>query len=169
MIKELKYVFYFFVIFFFFFFTLKYYFSDDNKKNSYRSIQLLDSKIDKYTSDLIILKNEDGKEFTVKQIVKTAMFGGKGSSGEPSGADWEDIITHHYNLLIGQPGYDSNATKAVEEKWDDFDIIGEKIAQNFIKEIGKSGMTQYGAGKSKSNLSYVQVWQRGGTLTIEKS
>ena len=58
MIKELKYVFYFFVIFLFFFFTLKYYFSDDNKKNSYRSIQLLDRKIDKYTSDLIILKND---------------------------------------------------------------------------------------------------------------
>ena len=58
MIKELKYVFYFFVIFFFFFFTLKYYFSDDNKKNSYRSIQFLDKKIDKYTSDLIILKND---------------------------------------------------------------------------------------------------------------
>ena len=58
MIKELKYVFYFFVIFLFFFFTLKYYFSDDNKKNSYRSIQFLDKKIDKYTSDLIILKND---------------------------------------------------------------------------------------------------------------
>ena len=56
MIKELKYVFYFFVIFFFFFFTLKYYFSDDNKKNSYRSIQLLDRKIDKYTSDLMAFR-----------------------------------------------------------------------------------------------------------------
>ena len=94
---------------------------------------------------------------TIKQLVKSAMFGGRGSSGEPTGADWEDIITHHYNLLIGQPGYDSNATKAVEEKWDDFDIIGEKIAQNFIKEVGKSGMIQYGAGKSKSNLS--DFWQ----------
>ena len=47
-----------------------------------------------------ILQNKDGKQFTVKQIMKTAMFGGKGSSGEPSGADWEDIITHHYNVLI---------------------------------------------------------------------
>ena len=100
-----------------------------------------------------VFKNEKGDEFTIKQLVKSDMFGGRGGSGEPSGADWEDIITHHYNLLIGSPGHDSNATKAVQEKWDDFDIIGEKIAQNFIKEIGKSGMTQYGAGKSKSNLS----------------
>ena len=104
-----------------------------------------------------VFKNEKGDEFTIKQLVKSAMFGGRGGSGEPTGADWEDIITHHYNLLIGNPGHDPNATKAAEDKWDDFDIIGEKIAQNFIKEIGKSGMTQYGAGKSKSNLS--NFWQ----------
>ena len=114
-----------------------------------------------------ILKNEDGKEFTVKQIVKTAMFGGKGSSGEPSGADWEDIITHHYNVLIGKPGFDPSATKAVEEKWDDFDQIGQTIAKNFDDLLGGTGMVQYGAGKAKSNLS--DFWQnpakgvRGGT------
>ena len=114
-----------------------------------------------------ILKNEDGKEFTVKQIVKTAMFGGKGSSGEPSGADWEDIITHHYNVLIGKPGFDPSATKAVEEKWDDFDEIGKTIAKNFSDKIGGGGMVQYGAGKSASNLS--DFWRnpakgvKGGT------
>ena len=114
-----------------------------------------------------ILKNEDGKEFTVKQIVKTAMFGGKGSSGEPSGADWEDIITHHYNVLIGKPGFDPSATKAVEEKWDDFDEIGQTIAKNFDKVLGGTGMVQYGAGKSSSNLS--DFWRnpakgvKGGT------
>ncbi len=114
-----------------------------------------------------ILKNEDGKEFTVKQIVKTAMFGGKGSSGEPSGADWEDIITHHYNVLIGKPGFDASATKKVEEKWDDFDEIGQTIAKNFDKVLGGTGMVQYGAGKSTSNLS--DFWQnpakgvKGGT------
>ena len=105
-----------------------------------------------------VFKNEKGDEFTIKQLVKTAMFGGRGGSGEPTGADWEDIITHHYNILIGQPGHDSSATKAVEEKWDDFDIIGGKIAENFKKSIGESGgMIQYGAGKSKSNLS--DFWQ----------
>ena len=114
-----------------------------------------------------ILKNQDGKEFTVKQIVKTAMFGGKGSSGEPSGADWEDIITHHYNVLIGKPGFDPSATKAVEEKWDDFDEIGQIIAKNFDKVLGGTGMVQYGAGKSSSNLS--DFWRnpakgvKGGT------
>ena len=114
-----------------------------------------------------ILQNKDGKQFTVKQIVKTAMFGGKGASGEPSGADWEDIITHHYNVLVGQPGFDPKATEAVEKKWDDFDEIGIKIATNFKKNIAGTGMIQYGAGKSKSNLS--SFWQnpakgvKGGT------
>ena len=114
-----------------------------------------------------ILKNKNGEEFTVKQIVKTAMFGGKGSSGEPSGADWEDIITHHYNIIIGKPGFDPSATKKVEEKWDDFDDIGQKIAKNFDELLGGTGMVQYGAGKAKSNLS--DFWQnpakgvKGGT------
>ena len=114
-----------------------------------------------------ILQNKDGKQFTVKQIVKTAMFGGKGASGEPSGADWEDIITHHYNVLVGKPGFDPKATEAVEKKWDDFDEIGIKIATNFKKNLSGTGMVQYGAGKSKSNLS--DFWQnpaegvRGGT------
>ena len=114
-----------------------------------------------------IFKNKDGEEFTFKQLVKTAMFGGKGSSGEPDGADWEDIITHHYNVLIGKPGFDPSASQAVEEKWDDFDEIGETIAKNFSEVIGGGGMVQYGAGKSASNLS--NFWRtpakgiKGGT------
>ena len=40
------------------------------------------------------------------------------------------------------------ATKKVLEKWGDYDEIGKTIAENFIPEIGKSGMTQYGRGKS---------------------
>ena len=53
-----------------------------------------------------ILQNKDGKQFTVSQLVKNKMFGGQGASGEPKGADWEDIITHHYNDIIGKPRHD---------------------------------------------------------------
>ena len=114
-----------------------------------------------------VFKNEEGDEFSIAQIVKTKLFGGQGASGEPSGADWEDIITHHYNVLIGKPGFDPSATKAVEEKWDDFDDIGQTIAKNFSEVIGGGGMVQYGAGKSTSNLS--NFWRtpakgvKGGT------
>jgi len=75
-------------------------------------------------------------------------FGGTGGSGKPTGADWEDIITHHYNILIEKPNHDPEATKKVLDKWGDYDEIGKTIAENFIPEIGKSGMTQYGRGKS---------------------
>ena len=58
MIKELKYVVYSFVIFFFIFFTAKYYFSDENKKNSYRSFQSIDKKIDAFAANLSILESD---------------------------------------------------------------------------------------------------------------
>ena len=58
MLKELKYLLYLFVITLFFFLSLKYYFSDDNKKNSYRSLKLIDKKILNYSKNLILLKND---------------------------------------------------------------------------------------------------------------
>ena len=58
MIKELKYVIYSFVIFFFIFFTTKYYFSDENKKNSYRSIQLIDKNNDAFVSNLSVVESD---------------------------------------------------------------------------------------------------------------
>ena len=58
MIKELKYVIYSFVIFFFIFFVTKYYFSDENKKNSYRSIQLIDKNNDAFASNLFVVESD---------------------------------------------------------------------------------------------------------------
>ena len=57
MFKELKYVFYLLVIFLFIFLTGKFYFSDENEKNFYRSIDLLNKKINIYSSNLPLLKN----------------------------------------------------------------------------------------------------------------
>jgi len=58
MLKELKYLFYLFVIFLFLFLSLKYYFSDNNKKNSYRSLKLVDEKIYNFSQNLTLLKND---------------------------------------------------------------------------------------------------------------
>tara|TARA_B100000029_G_scaffold493263_1_gene555562 strand:+ start:943 stop:1203 length:261 start_codon:yes stop_codon:yes gene_type:complete len=58
MFKELKYVFYLLVIFLFIFLIGKFYFSDQNKKNYYRSISSLDKKINIYSSNLPLLKND---------------------------------------------------------------------------------------------------------------
>ena len=57
MIRELKYLFYLIVIFFFIFFILRFYFSDENKKKNFRSINILEEKIEKSEKDLILLKN----------------------------------------------------------------------------------------------------------------
>jgi len=57
MFKELKYFFFISVIFLFIFLTLKYYFSDLNKKNSYRSLNSINSKIIAYSQNLILLSN----------------------------------------------------------------------------------------------------------------
>ena len=58
MIKEFKYLFFLLVIFFFIFFTVRFYFSDENVKRSYRSILLLDQKINEAEDSLKLLKND---------------------------------------------------------------------------------------------------------------
>ena len=58
MLKELKYLFFLFVISIFLFLSLKYYFSENNKKNSYRTLKLVDEKISNYSKNLILLKSD---------------------------------------------------------------------------------------------------------------
>ena len=58
MIKELKYFIYIFTIVIFFFLTLKFYFSDTNKKNSYRSYNSIEEKIETYSNKLELLKSD---------------------------------------------------------------------------------------------------------------
>ena len=72
MLKELKYLSFLFVIILFFFFSLKYYFSDKNRKNSYRSLKLVDEKISNYSDNLILLKNDTNNivEYVEKTINK---------------------------------------------------------------------------------------------------
>ena len=58
MFKEIKYSIFLIVIFIFIFFTGKHYFSDTNKKNSFRSLNNIDQKINLYSQNLPILKFE---------------------------------------------------------------------------------------------------------------
>ena len=58
MFKEIKYLIFVFIIGIFLFITGKYYFSDSNKKNSYRSISLIDEKLNNYADKLPILEND---------------------------------------------------------------------------------------------------------------
>lgn len=79
---------------------------------------------------------------------------GKPKTKTPSGADYEDIIVHQYNVLIGKDGHDEKAKAKASTFGDEYNDIGKKIGQNLISNYGfKSPMIQFGAGASKSNLS----------------
>ena len=58
MIKELKIVFFILIIISFLIFTGGFYFSDENKKNTFRSINNINNKINAYSKNLIVLKND---------------------------------------------------------------------------------------------------------------
>ena len=58
MIKEIKYLLFTLVIILFIFFSGKYYFSETNKKNSYRSLNTINQKIDIFSEKLPILEDD---------------------------------------------------------------------------------------------------------------
>ena len=58
MIREIKYFFYIVTIFFFIFFVIRFYFSDEYKKKSYRSLNLIDEKINTFAGTLKILEGD---------------------------------------------------------------------------------------------------------------
>ena len=72
MFKEFKYLIFIFVIILFLFFTVRYYLSDTNKKNSYRSFNNIDEKINIYADKLPILDDDtkDIIEYVEQQTTK---------------------------------------------------------------------------------------------------
>ena len=58
MLKEIKYFIFISIICLFLFLTGRYYFSDTNKKNSYRSLQNIDQKINTYSKNIPILEDD---------------------------------------------------------------------------------------------------------------
>ena len=135
-------------------------------------------KLPKVKSDdplLVSIKNAKTKEeipnknfdttpsFKLTDVLKTGDFGGLGGKG-PSGADWENIIVKHFNELVGSPDHDKNANEAAE-KFSEYADIGKTLAKNIQKRVGNSPITQFGAGKSKRNLSTFWVSYGGSDGT----
>ena len=56
--REFKYLIFISIILIFLIFTVKYYFSENNKKNSYRSLNNIDKKINSYAQKLPILTDD---------------------------------------------------------------------------------------------------------------
>ena len=85
----------------------------------------------------------------------------------PTGAQWESIITHQLNKLIGTEDSDSEAVET-SNKFKNYHEIGKKIAENFKSQFGNNLMTQYGASGGKKNLSSKWItW--GGTNGTPKT
>ena len=58
MFKEIKYLIYIIIIFSFCFLVGRYYFSDANKKNSYRTLNNINDKLNIYVKNLPILEDD---------------------------------------------------------------------------------------------------------------
>jgi len=58
MLKEIKFLIVVIVIILFFFLTRRYYFSDTNKKNSYRSLNTINEKINTYAEKIPFLEDD---------------------------------------------------------------------------------------------------------------
>ncbi len=69
MFKEIRYLIFLLIISIFLFFAIKYYFSDDNKKNSHRSLNDIDKKINIYSKKLPIL--EDNTKDIIQYVEKS--------------------------------------------------------------------------------------------------
>jgi len=69
MLKEMRYLIFSLIIAFFLFFIGKYYFSNDNKKNSYRSLNNINKKIDIYSEKLPVL--EDNTKDIIQYVEKS--------------------------------------------------------------------------------------------------
>ena len=72
MFKEIKYLIFILVVVLFLFFTVRYYFSDTNKKNSYRSFNNINERINIYADKLPLLDDDtkDIIEYVVQQSTK---------------------------------------------------------------------------------------------------
>ena len=72
MLKEIKYLVFIFVIILFLFLTVRYYFSDTNKRNSYRSFNNINERINIYADKLPLLDDDtkDIIEYVEQQSTK---------------------------------------------------------------------------------------------------
>jgi len=65
----------------------------------------------------------------------------------PSGADWENIICHQYNKLLGNENFDPDARDEAKQFYPTYERAGKDSAKSFAKIIGKKGMVQFGGGR----------------------
>ena len=126
----------------------------------YSSIQMSKFKTDYENSEKPKLSILSPTGLKLSDLTKTPEYGGASAGKGPSGAEWEHVITYHYNKLNNKE--DKESLKVAEKFFNtDYDEQGKILAIEFKKSLGDTSlMTQFGGGKSKSNLS--SFWQQWG-------
>jgi len=88
---------------------------------------------------------------------------GSGVKG-PTGAQWESLITHQLNVLLGSPNSDTHAAEIANEFYPVYLEPAMAIAKAFNKTLGaKTTMTQFGA--SSGSLSTLWKKHKAGNAT----
>lgn len=83
--------------------------------------------------------------------------GSRNSSGEPSGAEWEDLIVHAYNELNGSASFDSPEWVVAEKYWPLYGDLASKLAKEFKRKLKSKTLMRTGGGAgAKPKLS--NVW-----------
>ena len=129
-------------------------------EKEYSSTKMDDFKTDYAKSEKPKLSIFSPTGLKLSDLLKTPEYGGASAGKGPSGAEWEHVITYHYNKLNNKE--DKESLKVAEKFFNtDYDEQGKILAKKFKEELRDTSlMTQFGGGKSKSNLS--SFWQQWG-------
>jgi hypothetical protein len=96
-----------------------------------------------------------GKKVTWKQIEKTHEFGGGGSSGEPSGAQWEALICVGVNKIKGKFSSKSSEWKSIQHFWGQYGKASKLLGQAFINEYKVKELKQLGGATRSTNPDWL--------------
>lgn len=120
---------------------------------------VLDKDILKGVTDVASMK---GVKLTVKgtpipwsKLEKTSEFGGGGSSGEPSGAQWEALICVGVNKIKGKYSNTSDEWKSIQQFWPTHGKAATAIGQAFIKEYKVNELRQLGGSTAATNKEWL--------------
>ena len=96
-----------------------------------------------------------GTPITWSKLEKTPEFGGGGSSGEPSGAQWEALICVGVNKIKGKYKNTSDEWKSIQQFWPTYGKAATAIGQAFIKEYKVNELRQLGGSTAATNKEWL--------------
>lgn len=102
-------------------------------------------------------KDVDGNIFSWNKLEKTADFGGKGSSKEPSGAEWEALIAVGVNRAVQGKEWrlGSDEWNNIEKFWDQYGEYADKLGAEFKSRYKLKGLKQLGASTAATNKEWL--------------